>query len=692
MKTASLIRRSNHLPWISVAAIMLSAFVLAGVGVFSIRSQRQTLDQELTRRAMAASEYIRDQAKTILRQIESWARTAVKTWEDPEHFPDVWNVFWRNPIQCVLVLNPDGSLKAPVMAWTPTTGQISWHPEFREKYEQAEQAEIQGMLEEAGEFYTDLLASAVGPHERGMALNAIARVCSRLGQYDEAIDIYSRLLTECPEAVAMNGSSLGVLARFEIAEYCRQNGDFRAAIEECSQLLRDIRLGRLTCSEQECFYYGKETETLVAGLATNAALQDAARAFRLQARLLANAREADMLSGMLGKLPFAKKTNEWSYIALPDKRFLVGYQAAANSSPEIVVFILDLDQWTSAIAATVTHGWKYAEPFDYEILNAQQQIVYASSSHPLPPPITRQPFSTCLPGWELGISIQPSESIMSAVRLRIVMVAGMIFVMLVVIVFSLYGMVFMLRKEAELSAMKSDFVSSVSHEMRTPLTTIRTIAEMFQWNRVRDKQKAMEYINHIADETQRLTRLINKVLDFSRMDSGRWPYVFLAVDMRSMVAAAVKAFETGAAKDGYRVNMALPPALPNVRANKDAIMEVLMNLLDNAAKYSPDHKEIDVSVFQKGQMVVAEVLDRGIGIDPRKIGRIFERFYRGEDELTRQTPGTGIGLAVVKHIVEAHHGRVEVRSVRGEGSVFSIILPVSEETNGRCGSEESMKG
>lgn len=691
MKAASLVRRSNRLPWISVTAIVLSAFVLASVGVFSIRSQRQTFDQELTRRAIAAGEYIRDQAETILRQTESWAGTAAKALKNtPERLPDVLDT-WEK-VRCVLVLNPDGNLKAPVAAWAPATDPIPWRPEFRNAYEQAEQAEIQGMIEEAGERYSNLQVSAINPHERGMVFNAMGRICSRLGQYDEAIKIYGRLLTECPGAVAMNGSLLGVLARFEIAECYRQKGDFRTAIEECSQMLRDIRLGRLTCSEQECFYYGKETETLVAGLATNTALQDVANTFRLQARLSANARQADMMSGMLGKLSFAKKTNEWSYIALPDKRFLAGYQAAANPSPEIVVFILDLDQWTSAIAAAVTQGWKYAEPFDYEIWDAQQRVVYASSSHPLQHPITRQPFSVRLPGWELGISIQPSESIKATVRLRMVMIAGMIFVMLVVIVSSLYGMVFMLRKEAELSAMKSDFVSSVSHEMRTPLTTIRTIAEMFQWDRVRNKQKAMEYINHIAEEAQRLTRLINKVLDFSRMDSGRQSYVFAPVDMRSIVASAIKAFETGAAEDGYRVNLTLPPSLPNVRADKDAIMEVLMNLLDNAAKYSPDHKEIDVSVFQKGQMVVIEVLDRGIGIDPRKIGRIFERFYRGEDELTRQTPGTGIGLAVVNYIVEAHHGRVEVRSVRGKGSVFSIILPVSEETNGRGGSEESMKG
>lgn len=679
MKTAPLIRRSNRLPWISVAAIVLSAFVLAGVGVFSIRSQRQTLDQELTRRAIAASEYIRDQAETILQQTESWAGTVAKALEDTERFPNVLDAGGKSFVWCVLVLNPDRSLKAPRLARMPGPRQILWRPEFREEYERAEQAEIQGMLEEAGEFYSDLLASVSNPHERGMALNARARVCSKVGQCDEAIGIYHYLLRECPGAVAMNGSSLGVLARFEIAECFRQKDKFRVAIEECSQLLRDIRLGALACSEQECFYYGKETETLVAGLATNAALQDVAGAFRLQARLLANAREADMLAGMLGKLSFTKKTNEWSYIALPNKRFLAGYQAAANSSPETVVFILDLDQWARAIAAAVTQGWKYAEPFDYEILDAQQRVVYASVSRPLPHPITRQPFSLRLPGWELRISIQPSESIKAAARLRMVMIAGMIFVMLVVIVFSLLGMVFMLRKEAELSAMKSDFVSSVSHEMRTPLTTIRTIAEMFQWDRVRDKQKAMEYINHIADETRRLTRLINKVLDFSRMDSGRRPYVFASADMRSIVASAVKVFETGVAEDGYRVNLTLPPSLPDVRADKDAIMEVLMNLLDNAVKYSPDRKEIDVSVFQKGQMVVAEVLDRGIGIDPRKINRIFERFYRGEDELTRQTPGTGIGLAVVKHIVEAHHGRVEVRSVRGEGSVFSIILPASDE-------------
>jgi signal transduction histidine kinase len=186
---------------------------------------------------------------------------------------------------------------------------------------------------------------------------------------------------------------------------------------------------------------------------------------------------------------------------------------------------------------------------------------------------------------------------------------------------------------------------------------------------------SQEYIETVASETDRLTRLINKVLDFSRMDSGRKPFSFAPTALGPLVSATVKNFETGITQDG-RIDVAIEPDLPEARVDEDAIVQALINLLDNAVKYSPTPGQVRVTLMHRDGELLLQVADRGIGIDPRKLGMIFEKFYRCEDELTRRTTGTGIGLSIVKYIAEAHNGRIEVQSVPGQGSVFTLHLPL----------------
>ena len=292
------------------------------------------------------------------------------------------------------------------------------------------------------------------------------------------------------------------------------------------------------------------------------------------------------------------------------------------------------------------------------------------------PVVWRGLASDHLPGWEFAVSVNESPALQAAAWQRLLITGGLIVILLLVIAASLYFMITMIRREAELSAMKTDFVSAVSHKMRTPLTTIRMIAEMFQMQRVKDPQMTRDYIDTVAGETERLTRLINKVLNFSRMDSGRKPYTLISTEPGPLVSATVTTFEAGVREEGYRIQLSIEPDLPKVRVDADAMAQVLLNLLDNAVKYSSEHKEVRVMLMRQNQELVLEVADRGIGIDPRKLEKIFGKFYRGEDELTCQTKGTGIGLAIVKHIVEAHRGHIEVRSIRGQGSAFTVILPI----------------
>ncbi len=252
----------------------------------------------------------------------------------------------------------------------------------------------------------------------------------------------------------------------------------------------------------------------------------------------------------------------------------------------------------------------------------------------------------------------------------------------VVTAMALIGAVAMALRAAsramKLSQMKSDFVSNVSHELRTPLASIRVFGEFLKLGRVREPDKIREYGEYIETESRRLTQLINNILDFSKIESGQKTYHFEQTNIESVVTDTLKTFEVVLEQNGFTVNLVKPATpLPQVVIDPDAIAQALINLLDNAVKYSGGSKEVGVRLADQGDAVTISVIDHGVGIASEEREKVFEKFYRVGDSLVHDVKGSGLGLSIVKHIVEAHHGRVTVESEPGSGSAFIIHLPVA---------------
>jgi signal transduction histidine kinase len=232
-----------------------------------------------------------------------------------------------------------------------------------------------------------------------------------------------------------------------------------------------------------------------------------------------------------------------------------------------------------------------------------------------------------------------------------------------------------LYREAKLSRLKTDFVSLVSHELRTPLTSVRMFIETLALGRVKDPEQTQEVLRALAKETERLSELIERVLDWARIESGRRTYHRQAMEARSLIDSAVDAFRAQRMNEPVNVSCELQPNLPLVHVDREAITGALLNLLQNAFKYSGEDKQIAVRARLDDRGVAIEVEDHGPGIPQRERKRIFDRFYRVDSLLTRETEGSGLGLSIAKRIVEAHHGRISVRSELGKGSCFTIHLP-----------------
>jgi signal transduction histidine kinase len=234
------------------------------------------------------------------------------------------------------------------------------------------------------------------------------------------------------------------------------------------------------------------------------------------------------------------------------------------------------------------------------------------------------------------------------------------------------------QRQLHLSEMKSNFVSSVSHELRAPIASVRLMAEGLERGKIQDPAKQNEYFHFIVQECRRLSSLIENVLDFSRIEQGRKQYEFEPTDAVALVRQTVKLMETYAAEQQIQITLQITGDPAPVEMDGKAVQQALINLLDNAIKHSPKGGIISAGLefSQAPATMLLWVEDRGEGIPPEEHEKIFERFYRLGSELRRETQGVGIGLSIVKHIVTAHRGRITVLSAAGQGSRFTIELPI----------------
>jgi len=237
-----------------------------------------------------------------------------------------------------------------------------------------------------------------------------------------------------------------------------------------------------------------------------------------------------------------------------------------------------------------------------------------------------------------------------------------------------------LYREARLSRLKTDFVSLVSHELRTPLTSIRMFIEMLSLGRVKDPVQTQEVLGLLAKETERLSSMIERVLDWARIESGRRTYQRQVMTVQELVRDTLDAFRVQRLEPSTPLDLStdVPEGLPWIDVDRDALAGALLNLLQNAYKYTGVDKRIKLAAREEGRTVALSVTDNGPGISPRDRKRIFERFYRVDNLLTRRTEGSGLGLAIAKRIVEAHGGHISVKSELGKGSCFTLHLPAAK--------------
>jgi len=280
-----------------------------------------------------------------------------------------------------------------------------------------------------------------------------------------------------------------------------------------------------------------------------------------------------------------------------------------------------------------------------------------------------------MPGWRISLSPTGNQPFDETGRRQITSLVwlGFLAIAAVAITAVVAGQAF--RRHWQRARLKTDLVAAVSHELKTPLSSMRALVDSLLDDAEPDTRKTRDYLELIARENLRLSRLIENFLTFSRLERRRQKFEFRPVEPESIVEASLEAARERWPAAEVRPEVSVEPDLPPVRADREALVTVLLNLLDNAYKYTPGEKRIAMRVRRAREGVVFEVQDNGVGIAPREQERIFRRFYQVDRRLSRETGGCGLGLSIVEFIVREHGGRVLVDSRPGAGSTFSVAIP-----------------
>ncbi|MGB7294994.1 MAG: ATP-binding protein [Candidatus Aminicenantales bacterium] len=554
----------------------------------------------------------------------------------------------------------DGELQMP---WDSAGKQVLSSPDVRsgELILQAQHAEFSSNnFRQALSLLNQALPLATSASQKSFVKLQIGRILGKSGDEEEALRLYRDLLDQSGELTDEYGIPYSLYAADRLSGL---NGEIGPILDRLERLMRDN--GWLPPA---AFYFIRDIIVQLEANAHGSLPLDKVNPLRQSVENeLANLERIPALkafiAGWISRRNSSSGANELStWEAHGDVPWLVGVRAGFGGDVQYLFAFHGPE-----VLRSVIEKGGLIDTFPGSCL-----IVTGPGAEGIPPGSSFQGFR--LHFEETGISAWSSSSLPFPILYWSILI--------LVIGFTGFGMYLLwrdVRRELALADMKSHFAASVSHELKTPLTAIRMFAEALAMGVQSQPEAQQEYLRTIISESERLSRLLNNVLDYSKIEQGTRTYRFEPLSLEDVIRAAAKAMVFSIGQKGFSLQIEADKGLPQVQADKDALEQAVLNLLDNAVKYSGKNRELRLRLYRREKSICIDVIDFGIGIADENKTRIFGKFFRVAGSENQRIPGTGLGLTIVSHIAEAHGGRVEVLSRPREGSTFSIILPVEEE-------------
>jgi len=638
-----------------VAAVFLPALLLS---VFTLRVVRQERELFEKRAVDARRRAAMDIGAALLGWLEDLKRRAgSELATDPDVFR---RRGWLSPAVIFMGKWKDGRLAFP---WEPDSKASSGRTniesgEFGRILRQGEEKEFRDQNPIlAAELYRQAVAQSQNAEQKFAAMFHLARVLSKSGRGAEAVKLYESVVETASETADEYGIPLRLFAAERSAAVGGDSGRILAALENLT--------GGGKWLPSAALFLAKEVVGILQKRGLDAAASDRASAIldRIEGDLAVIEQSARMKAPVETRALDSEKagldeSDESRWKAFGDTPWLINSIKTGSPSGSYLLVVdgpalLDetirekrLETAFPGPAGLVPETGE-GEPLGQDFSGVRLQFANASAT-----------------AW-LGSA--PPGPLIYWLALALVIGAT---------AFSMAMLLRDVRRESRLAALRSQFVSSVSHELKTPLTSIRMFAESLLLDWVSDSGQRNEYLQTIVGESERLSRLINNVLDFSRIEQGTRTYRMEPVSLPAVVRRAVRTMEFPLRQQGFEPRLDIDDGIPDIVADADALEQAVLNLLHNAMKYSGDRREISLRLYRSGDMAAIEVEDKGLGIKPEDQARIFEKYFRADSPENVRIPGAGLGLTIVRHIAEAHGGRIELESRPGEGSRFTLHIPL----------------
>jgi signal transduction histidine kinase len=700
---------------IFLLAILLPALVVGtmSLGAFSKR-------REAVRRLLESNLWI--SGESALRTVETALREREGNALRPEHFARL--IPEEKPDAQRVQPGPAGPASPPDIPGTPflldeeflvvypetgdekpgfsTVEEISPESGFSRAFREAETYEFsQKNFVRAARAYREAMALAPSDRAKAMVLEALGRCLLSSGKMREAIDVYRKLADEYGAIRDRAGHFFGLTAGFQIYDIEKRRKQEEAGLRILLDLYRGLKSGTWAVSLPEYDFFSSEIESTL-----EAAFREGKHLDIKNSYEALNVRHSPYLQSLrftefLRKevVPKIRERIGVSSFRVGAPRFqpdrmlanqaegfcLVSYSPLPDfdgRDTHYCGFCWDLETLKREILPEVFGD--ISEETGLELENIEEGLSGSSGEEDkfatkdsLSLPYREFP----LP-WKLLVTQPELDELERSARRENFLYGTLLAFIVILMLLGAFLLGRDISRESETTRLKMEFVHNISHELKTPLTLIRLYGETLQRKEDLPAAEKKESYEIITKESERLSHLINNVLDFSRIDMGRKEFRFARGSLADTVRETLNSYRYHLEKKGFKITAEIDADIPEMNFDEEAMASVLVNLLSNAMKFSPARKEVAVRLFRRSEAAVLQVEDKGVGISKQDVHGIFKRFYRAQNSVVSETRGSGLGLTLVKHITEAHGGAVEVESEPGEGSVFSVVLPFSGPEKG----------
>jgi signal transduction histidine kinase len=546
----------------------------------------------------------------------------------------------------------------------------------------------------AAELYRKCTSYTSSEQSVAVALEGLGRCLLSSERYTEAEKVYNELSKSYGQLRNKAGHPYGIIAGFQLYEIARKRNKEESSLVILLNLYKQIREGTWLISQSVYDFYISEIESILNTRLVNNIFPEIKKSYTEvkkqlslygQTLLFKDFLVRNVIPEIKEKTSLSRSENEATQErfsgTVQDDLFLVSYAIMPDFMVERTFyggFKWDLSLLRNRIIPKSLEDLSKDSGLDLKIVNEEDQNITSGTDGLTSEESLVLGFRTFPLPWKLLVSHPEIKALEKTARREIFFYG---FLLTVIVVLMLFGAIMIARdisRESETNRLKTEFVNNISHELKTPLTLIRLYGETLQRKDNLTNEEKKDCYEIITKESERLSHLINNVLDFSKIEMGRKEFNFTKGYLQDVIRDTLESYRYHLEKKGFAIQYDIVTDLPEMNFDGEAIASVLINLLSNAMKFSPKEKEVTVKLSRDDGNAVLEVADKGIGISQKEIPKIFERFYQSENNVASEARGSGLGLTLVKNIVEAHGGRIEVKSEPGKGSTFSVLLPITD--------------